>query len=290
MVTINKIAVIGAGIMGNGIAQVASQAGYEVSMYDIEAKALEKGFDSIKNSLGRMTAKGKISEADAAKVVANIKGSLDLKEAVKEGDLVIECVPEVLDLKKKVFKQLDEFCPAHTILATNTSNCSITAIASATRRPQSVVGMHFANPVPVMRGVELIRGLDTTDEVTQAAKDVIAKMGKEYYVAQDYPGFCGNRGFMVFLNENFNVAMQGISTPADIDKNYRLSFGHPLGPFELADLIGLDQLLHGMEYLNQQYGDRYLPSQLLVKLVAAGYYGRKTGRGFYRYNEKGEKL
>ena len=290
MVTINVVAVLGAGVMGNGIAQIASQAGYQVYMYDVDAKALEKGFASIKSSLGRMAAKGKLTQADADKVFANIKGTLDMKEAVGKADLVIEAAPEVLELKQKIFKQLDEFCPAHTILATNTSNCSITAIGAATKRPQSVIGMHFANPVPMMRGVEMIKGLDTSEEVTQAAKDVIVKMGKDYFVAQDYPGFSGNRGFMVFLNENFEVAREGIASPADIDKNYRLSFSHPLGPFELADLIGLDQLLHGLEYLNSQYGDKYLPSQLLKKMVAAGYYGRKTGRGFYRYNEKGEKL
>jgi 3-hydroxybutyryl-CoA dehydrogenase len=290
MVTINVVAVLGAGVMGNGIAQIASQAGYQVYMYDVDANALEKGFASIKSSLGRMAAKGKLTQADADKVLANIKGTLDMKEAVGKADLVIEAAPEVLELKQKIFKQLDELCPPHTILATNTSNCSITAIGAATKRPQSVIGLHFANPVPMMRGVEMIKGLDTSEEVTQAAKDALVKMGKDYYVAQDYPGFSGNRGFMVFLNENFEVAREGIASPADIDKNYKLSFSHPLGPFELADLIGLDQLLHGLEYLNSQYGDKYLPSQLLKKMVAAGYYGRKSGRGFYRYNAKGEKL
>lgn len=290
MVELNKIAVIGSGTMGNGIAQVASQAGYQVAMYDVDAKALEKGFDSIKRSLSRMTAKGKISEAESTKIVSNIKGTLDLKEAVGNADLIIECVPEDLSLKQKVFKQLDELCPPHTILASNTSNCSITAIASATKRPQNVIGAHFANPVPLMVGVEVIKGLDTSEDAVQTTLEFLKRIGKQYYIANDSPGFSGSRGLLLYINESFNVLSEGVSSAADIDKNYKLSFNHPMGPFELADLIGLDQLLHGMEYMHKEYGDKFLPSKLMKQLVSAGYYGRKTMRGVYKYNEKGERL
>jgi 3-hydroxybutyryl-CoA dehydrogenase len=287
---INNIAVIGAGTMGNGIAQAAAQANYKVTMVDTETRFLDRGFASIKKSLSRFAAKGKISEAEAARVLDSIKGTLDINEAVNTADVVIECVPEELDLKKKVFRQLDELSPKDTILASNTSNCSITAIASATKRPEKVIGMHFANPVPLMVGVEIIKGLDTSEDTLQVAQLVVKKMGKEYYVTNDSPGFAGNRMLLLYLNESFNVVLEGVSTPKDIDKNDRLSFNHPMGPFELADLIGLDQILHGLNYLRGEFGDKYLPSLLLKKLVAAGYYGVKTGRGVYKYNEKGEKI
>jgi 3-hydroxybutyryl-CoA dehydrogenase len=287
---VKKVGVIGAGIMGNGIAQVLAQAGFDVAMLDIEEKFVQHGFDSIKKSLGRMKKRGKIAEDEAGKVLARIKGTLDFKEAVSDADLVIEAIPEDLNLKQQVFKQLDELCPAHTVLATNTSTISITAIASVTQRPDNVIGMHFANPVPLMKGVEIIRGLDTSDETLKAAKKVLSMMGKQYYVAKDSPGFVGNRAFPLFLNEAFNVLWEGIGGAEGIDKCAKLSFGHPMGPLELADLIGLDQLVKGLEYLQREFGDKYRPSPLMKQLVSAGYYGRKTGRGVYKYDEQGMKI
>jgi 3-hydroxybutyryl-CoA dehydrogenase len=280
---IQKVAVIGAGTMGNGIAQVLSHAGYKVAMMDIKQEFLDRGFESIKSSLAKIQEKGKISAEQAARIIENIDGRLDYKSATSDADLVIEAVPEELELKKDVFRQLDEICPAETILASNTSNCSITAIASATGRPEKVIGMHFSNPVPIMVGVELITGLDTSEDTLQTAKDVVIKINKEFWVAKDSPGFAGSRVLLLYINECFLILGEGIATAEDIDRNFKLALNHPMGPLELADLIGLDQLLHGLEYMNKEFGEKFLPSPLLKKLVAAGYYGRKTGRGVYKY-------
>lgn len=284
MIKVKNVAVLGAGTMGNGIAQVLAQAGFQVVMADLEDKFLQRGFESINKSLGMMKDKGKITEEHADKVLARIRGSLDLKEAVSEVDLVIEAIPEDINLKQQIFKQLDEVCPGHTILATNTSTISITAIASATRRPDKVVGMHFSPPVPVMRGVELIKGLHTSEETMEVARTVVEMMGKEYYVSRDAPGFIGNRLLTLFVNEAFNVLWEGIASAEDIDKGIRLSLGHPMGPLELADFTGLDVLMGALEYMHKEMGDKYRPSPLLKQLVAAGYYGRKTGRGVYNYS------
>lgn len=284
MIEIKKVAVIGAGTMGNGIAQVYAQAGFQVAMTDTEERFLQRGFDAIKKSLGLMAKKGRLTEAQANEVVSvRIKGTLDMKEAASDADLVIEAVPEELALKQGIFRQLDEMCLPHTILATNTSTISITAIASATKRPEKVIGLHFAAPVPLMKGVEVVRGLDTSEETLEAAKKMVHAVGKELYVGKDGPGFVGNRVFPMFLNEAFNLLWEGIATPEDIDKMATLSLGHPMGPLTLADMIGLDQLLKGLEYLHHELGDKYRPSPMLKKLVAAGYYGRKTGRGVYKY-------
>lgn len=290
MIEVKKVGVLGAGIMGNGIAQVLAQCGFEVKMMDVEEKTLQVGLAAITKSLGRMKKRGKISEEKGDDIFARIKGTLDLKEAVHDVDLIIEAIPEDFQLKQQTFKELDDICPSHTILATNTSTISITAIASVTGRPDKVIGMHFANPVPVMKGVEIIRGLDTSEETLKTAKRLVNMMGKQYYVARDAPGFVGNRGFPLFLNEAFNVLWEGIGEPEGIDKCAKLSFGHPMGPLELADLIGLDQLLNGIEYLYRQWGEKFRPSPLLKQLVSAGYYGRKTGRGVYTYDQRGMKI
>ena len=283
MAEIRKVAVIGAGTMGNGIAQVLSHAGYKVAMMDVKQEFLDRGFESIKNSLTRMQEKGKVSSEQVAQILDNIDGTLDIKTAASDADLVIEAVPEELELKKDIFRQLDDVCPAETILASNTSNCSITTIASATGRPEKVIGMHFSNPVPIMVGVELITGLDTSEDTLQTAKDVVKKINKEFWVAKDSPGFAGSRVLLLYINECFLILGEGIATAEDIDRNFKLALNHPMGPLELADLIGLDQLLHGLEYMNKEFGEKFLPSPLLKKLVAAGYYGRKTGRGVYKY-------
>jgi 3-hydroxybutyryl-CoA dehydrogenase len=283
MIEIKKVAVIGAGTMGNGIAQVYAQAGFQVAMMDVEEKFLQRGYDTIKKSLGMMAKKGKITDDQANEVVARIKGTLNLEEAAKDADLVIEAIHEILDVKQEVFKKLDAMCPAHTILATNTSTISITAIGSVTKRPHKVIGMHFAGPVPVMKGVEIIRGLDTSEETLEVAKQMVRAVAKDYYVGRDGPGFVGNRVFPMFLNEAFNLLWEGAATAEDIDKMATLSLGHPMGPLTLADMIGLDQLLNGLEYLHGELGEKYRPSPLLKQLVAAGYYGRKTGRGVYKY-------
>ena len=284
MIEIKRIAVLGSGTMENGIAQVYAQAGFPVAMTDTEDKFVQRGFETIKKSLGIMVKKRKITEEQAAEVVnVRIKGTTDMKAAVTDADLVIEAIPEELVLKQSVFKELDEKCMPHTVLATNTSTISITAIASVTRRPQKVIGLHFAAPVPVMKGVEIVRGFDTSDETLEIAKKMVYAIGKEFYVGKDGPGFVGNRIFPMFLNEAFNLLWEEIATPEDIDKMATLSLGHPMGPLTLADMIGLDQILKGLEYLHKELGEKYRPSPMLKKLVAAGYYGRKTGRGVYKY-------
>lgn len=290
MTEVKKVAVLGAGLMGNGIAQVLAQAGYAVSMLDVSAEALDRGFESIKRGLGMMLKRGKIDEDEMGKILGRIKGTLEFKKAAGEADLVIEAVPEDLDLKRQTFKQLDEICPPHAVLATNTSTISITAIASVTGRTEKVIGMHFANPVPVMKSVILNIGMDTSEETIEIAKRVALRIGKQYMINRDSPGFAGNRLMPLFVNEAFNVAWEHIATPEDIDKDFTLTFRHPMGPLELADFIGLDQLLNGLEYMYKQWGEKYRPSPLLKQLVAAGYYGRKSGRGIYKYDKRGRKI
>jgi 3-hydroxybutyryl-CoA dehydrogenase len=283
MVEIRKVAVLGAGTMGSGISQLLAQAGFQVVMTDLEDKFLQRGFNTIKESLGILVQKGKITLEQADKILARIGGSLDLNEAASEADLVIEAIPEDIDLKKQVFKSLDEVCPRHTVLATNTSTISITAIASVTSRPDRVIGIHFAHPVPVMKGVEIIRGLHTSENTFQTAKELVGMLGKEYWMSKDSPGFVGNRLLSLFINEAFNLLHSGIASAEDIDKGIRLALGHPMGPLELADFAGLDVVLASLEYLHKELGEKYSPSPLLKQLVAAGYYGRKTGRGVYKY-------
>ena len=282
---VKKIGIVGTGIMGNGIAQVAAQAGYEVIMRDVEQKFIDRAFDTINKSLGMMREKGKVTADEVSRVLGRIKTTLDLKDVATSGaELIIEAVPEDLHLKKEVFRELDEICPKETVLATNTSSLSITAIAAATKRPAKVIGMHFSNPVPVMMGVELIKGRDTSEETLELAKEVCKKMGKEFFIAADFPGFAGNRMLPLFANEAFYLLWENIASAEDIDRMCKVLLRHPMGPLELADFTGLDTLLSVLEYLHKEIGERYRPCPLLKQLVAAGHLGRKTGRGVYKYS------
>jgi len=285
MFEIRRIGVLGAGLMGSGIAQVAAQGGYQVVMRDIDQGFLDRALNTIRKSLELMKEKGKLSDDQVNSILTKIKPTTDFEETAKDVDLIIEAVPETLELKKQVFQDLDRTCPPRTILATNTSSLSVTAIASATARPDKVIGIHFASPVPVMMGVEIIRGRDTSQETLDVALGVCKQMGKETFIAQDFPGFAGNRLLPLFINEAFYVVWQGIATPEDVDKMCKLMLRHPMGPFELADFTGLDIILSILEYLHREMDDKYRPCPLLKQLVAAGHLGRKTGRGVYTYSK-----
>jgi len=284
---VRNIAVIGSGIMGAGIAQVCAVAGYRVAMRDVGEVYLQKGMDAIRSSLKKGVERGKLTQEQADAAVARIRTTLDLAEAVKDAAIVIEAVPENLELKKQVFKELDEFSPEDVILATNTSSFSITEIASATRKADRVVGMHFFNPVPIMNLVEVIRGASTSDQTVQVVRDLAARLGKTPVNVNEAPGFVVNRLLTPFLNEAMFCLMEGIAGAKDIDTAIKLGLNHPMGPLELADLVGLDTTLAILDYMHKETGDpKYRPCPLLKKMVRAGYLGRKSGRGFYDYAAK----
>lgn len=286
-----KIAVIGAGTMGNGIAHVFAQSGFEVSLIDVNDSALEKAVATIKKNLDRLISKEKITEQDKDNTVNRMQTFTDIKKGIAEADLIIEAATENKKIKLDIFRQIDADAKPEAILATNTSSISITEIAAVTKRPEKVIGMHFMNPVPVMQLVEIIRGYKTTDEVTKTIMDTSKKLGKTPVEVNDYPGFVANRILMPMINEAIITLNEGIAGVAEIDTVMKLGMAHPMGPLQLADFIGLDVCLSIMDVLYHGLGnDKYSACPLLKNMVAAGNLGVKSGEGFYKWTAGGKDL
>jgi len=282
---IQKIMVIGAGQMGSGIAQVCAQAGYDVLLNDIKEESYDKGLATIVKNLSRNVEKERMTEDEKNNTLSRISKSLDLNDA-STVDIIIEAAVENMEIKKSIFEKLDGIAPQQAILATNTSSLSITEIAAATNRPEKVIGMHFMNPVPVMKLVEIIRGLATDDEVYDAVEKMTENLSKVPVEVNDFPGFVANRILMPMINEAIYTLYEGVATEESIDQVMKLGMNHPMGPLQLADFIGLDTCLYIMETLHEGFGDsKYRPCPLLRKYVAAGWLGKKSGRGFYQYIE-----
>ena len=288
-----NIAVIGSGTMGNGIAHTFAQFNYQVSLIDISETSLEKGMATISRNLDRMVSKEKISEVDKTHTLQNINTFTIIKEGVKNADLVVEAATENSVLKKQIFKELDDVCAKHTILATNTSSISITQIAAATKRPEKVIGMHFMNPVPIMKLVEIIRGYNTSDEVMETIVALSKKVNKIPVEVNDYPGFVANRILMPMINESIETLYNNVAGVEEIDTVMKLGMAHPMGPLQLADFIGLDVCLSILNVLHDGFKNpKYAPCPLLVNMVMAGKLGVKSGEGFYDYSHsrKAEKV
>ncbi|MFC7021392.1 MULTISPECIES: 3-hydroxyacyl-CoA dehydrogenase family protein [Haloarcula] len=279
---IDTVGVVGTGTMGSGIAQVAATADYDVVMRDVNQQLVSEGFDAIEESLNRLVARGAVSEGESAAARERIEGTTDLAD-LAAADLVVEAVTEDMDLKQTVFEELSEVCGPETVLATNTSTLSVTTIASVTDHPEHVLGLHFMNPVPIMKGVEVVVGERTGAETLRLAHDFAADLDKETWEADDKPGFVVNRILMPWINEGVRALDEGVAEKADIDRGMTLGTNVPMGPLELADHIGLDVVLDASETLHEELGDRYQPAYLLKRKVAAGDLGKKTGAGFYEY-------
>lgn len=280
---ITEVAVIGSGTMGNGIAQVFATNGLQVTLIDVKQEFLDKALATISGSLDRVIKKGAITESDKSAALGRIRKSTEVSSA-KNSQLVIEAVTEDLKIKSSIFSQLDQQCPPHVIFASNTSSLPITQLAASTRRPDKFIGMHFMNPVPVMKLVEVIRGLATSNETAGTVKSVAAKLGKTAVEVNDFPGFIANRILLPMINEAIYANMEGVGTVEAIDEVMKLGMGHPMGPLALADFIGLDVCLAILEVMHDGLGDpKYRPCPLLRKMVHAGQLGKKTGRGFYTY-------
>ncbi len=281
---IKKIAILGAGQMGSGIAQVAAASGYRVGIMDVSDEVLARGLKGIRKSLDRFVKAGKLSDEKAQEALNNIFTTTELADAVEGAQVVIEAVPEDLALKKEIFAELEGLCDEGTIFASNTTELSITDIASVTGRSEQVIGMHWFNPAPIMRLVEIVAGVDTSEETVQVIQDLAREMGKETVLVKDAQGFVTSRVLAAHMLECMRVLEEGVASVEDIDKAVRLGLNYPMGPFELADYVGLDTMVFAAEGLTEAYGDRFRAPQILRKLVEAGHLGRKTGRGFYQYD------
>jgi 3-hydroxybutyryl-CoA dehydrogenase len=286
---IHRIVVIGSGVMGRGIAYVSAVGGFETILVDVKEEQLESAKQEITAIFVQAVSRGKLTEAERQEAEARLRYSLDLAEAVREADLVIEAVPEKLEVKKQVFETIDKHAPASCYFATNTSTMSPTEIGSFTKRPEKVIAMHFFNPVHKMKLVEIIRGLETSDDTVNMIQQVAEKMGKETVVVNEFPGFVTSRISALIGNEAFYMLQEGVGTPEQIDKAIKLGLNFPMGPFELADLVGLDTRLNNLKYLHEKLGEKYRPAPLLEQYVKAGRLGRKTGKGVYDYTKQENK-